>query len=130
LGGGPLLLFGGTFNASDARVDLATADMTHGPANLTLNASSATLLLPTGGTGAASTVTLNASSLTLCIAPQLGLRIGYDDTLSSDNFAAAGLERAGDNWQTPGYDSAATRMELHLSANVSSTTLDRSGGCQ
>lgn len=129
LGGGAIGSFSGTFNASDARLDLGAADMSSAPLSLTLNASSATLLLPVGGDAVPSDVTLNASSLTICAAPAFGLRIASDNTLSSDNFNAVGLERVGDGWQTPGYDTSATRMQLAISANVSSMTLDRTGAC-
>ena len=62
--------------------------------------------------------------------PTVGLRIDYSDTLSSHNFAEAGLVKANDAWQTPDYAAAADRIDLRLSANVSSVNLDRSGDCQ
>ncbi|MEP7379742.1 MAG: DUF5668 domain-containing protein [Chloroflexota bacterium] len=130
LGEGLVLLFSGTLNASDARVDLGSADLTHGPLNLVLNASTARVILPSGGMGATSSIDLNASSLDLCAAPDLGLRITYDDTLSSQNFASAGLAQSGKMWQSANYTTATAKADLHISANVSTTTLNPAGGCQ
>jgi len=130
LAGAAVNQFGATLNASDARFQLLDADMANGRISMTLNASSATVSLPRTGSTLSSSVTINAAALTLCAPSELGLSIAYDGTLSSENFAAAGLVRSGDTWQTSGFASASQRLELHLSANVSSTTLDRSGGCQ
>jgi hypothetical protein len=130
LGGGALERLGATLNASDARIDLADANMSSGSANLTANASSVTLTMPRAGTGASSSITLNAASLTLCVAPETGLRIDFDGRLSSENFAGAGLVATGEVWQTSGYADSAQRVDMRISANVSSITLDRSGGCQ
>ena len=129
LGGGSLDSFSATLNASDADLDLSALEVVGGgfAASTTLNASSATVRLPASGSWS---LTANASSLKMCVAPQTALRIAYGGTLSSDNFASAGLERVGGAWQTPGFDSAATRLDVDFSANVSSTNLDRSGGCQ
>jgi len=127
---GDILLLSGTFNAADVRLDLGSADMGDGPLNMTLNASTARVTLPAGGLGAAGSVTVNASTLDLCSAPELGLRITYDDTLSSQNFAAAGLTQSGKTWQSANYGSAIARAELHISANVSTTNLNPAGGCQ
>ena len=127
LGNGPVGDISATFNASDGWIDLAGSS----PANLdgTLNASTVGLVLPTAAFD--SSVTLNASTLKVCAAPELGLRITYDDTLSSQNFAAAGLvQQPGKTWQSANYDSATARAELHISANVSTTTLNPVGGCQ
>ena len=129
LGGGPLELLSATFNASDVRLNLAGADARNGPLNLTLNASSVTIALPSSGTGATSSITVNASSLTVCAPPELGLRVETKETLGSHNLAAAGLTEVGGAWQTPGYDSAAARSDMSLTSNVSSVTFDRSGGC-
>ena len=115
-------------NAGDANVDLSAVDMSHGPLNMTLNAASANLDLPTSGLGATGTVHVNASSLNMCADPNLALRFNYDETLSSNDFASAGLVRSGDTWMTPGYSSGTPHVELNLSANVSSISLNRSGG--
>jgi hypothetical protein len=128
LGGGALESMSATLNASDARIDLSDAAMTgFASTSLTLNASSGTLLLPAQSmTGS---ITLNASSLDLCIAPEAGVRIEHNGTLSSADFAPAGLSRSDDQWETPGFDAAASQLRLEISTTLSSVTLDRSGDC-
>ena len=129
LGHGALSSVSATYNASDGRLDLSAAGMSSASdLSLTLNASSLDLILPSAPLNGG--ITLNAASLKICSAPTMALSISYSDTLSSNNFAAAGLVANGQNWQSAGYDSAGTRIDLHLSANVSSIDLDRSGGCQ
>jgi hypothetical protein len=115
-------------NAGDANVDLHDVDMTHGPLNMTLNAASANLDLPSSGLGATGTVHINASSLNICADPGLALRFNYDETFGSNDFASAGLTQSGGAWITPGYSSGVAHVELDLSANVSSISLSRSGG--
>jgi hypothetical protein len=36
----------------------------------------------------------------------------------------------GDRWQTPDFDTSTNQVRLEIDANVSSTTVNRSGGCQ
>jgi hypothetical protein len=128
LGNGPIDSLSATFNASDIRLDLSGPPDDDSPTlSATLNASSVTLALPDADLDAS--MTLNASSLTLCVPPEVGLSIEYQDTLSSHNFGAAGLSGSNRNWQTPSYSGAASQASLELSANVSSIILDRSGGC-
>lgn len=126
LGSGPLTSVNATYNAADGRIDLTGA----GPMsfNATYNASTGTLVLPSSPFNG--NVTINAATLKLCAAPDLGLRITYEDTLSSNNFAAAGLIQSGKVWQSANFASATARAELHLSANVSTTNLNPAGGCQ
>ena len=130
LGPGAMALFSLDLNAGDADVDLSTVDLSHGPINATLNAASAKVVLPSSGTGATGTVHVNAASLDLCASPSLALSVRYDGTLSSDNFAAAGLSKNGDTWTTAGYSTAAAHVDLNLNANVSTVKIDRSGECQ
>lgn len=127
LGGGPLESLDGTFNASDARLDVASASDLRN-LNLTFNAASGTLSLP--AVSMSGNMTLNASSLTICAAPEAGVRIVHSATLSSDNFGELGLTQSGDAWQTADYGSAAQNIDLNVSSNVSSITPSRAGGCQ
>jgi hypothetical protein len=117
---------GGTLNASDMRLDLGDSDMSAGGLGLTLNASSGTLVLPRSGIDGVG-ITLNAASLTVCVDPSLGLAINASETLSSNNFAQAGLTRSGDRWTVAG---SGPTITIGYTGNVSSITLDRSGGCQ
>jgi len=126
LGNGPIGALNATYNAAEGRIDLTGTN----PAtfNGTLNASTIDLILPSAAFNGS--ITINAATLELCAAPDVGLRITYDDTLSSQNFAAAGLAQSGKTWQSANYGSATARAELHISANVSTTTLNPAGGCQ
>jgi hypothetical protein len=129
LGGGPLETLSATLNASDGRIDLSHATLVgFAAASMTLNASSGTLSLPAQSmTGSLS---LNASSLELCIAPEAGVRIEHHGTLSSAEFGAAGLTLTDEEWETPGFDTAAAQVRLEISSTLSAITLDRGGDCQ
>jgi hypothetical protein len=126
LGNGPLGAINVTYNAADGRLDLGGASSA--TLNGTLNASTIGLVLPSGSFSA--NVTINASTLNLCAAAETGLRITYDDTLSSHNFASAGLTQSGKTWESANYTTAATHADVHISANVSTTNLNPAGGCQ
>lgn len=126
LGNGPIGSLNATYNAADGWLDLSGTGSA--ALNATLNASSIGLTLPSASSN--ENLTLNAATLNLCAAPGLGLRITYDDTLSSNNFATAGLIQSGKTWQSANYATSETRAELHISANVSTTTLNPVGGCQ
>lgn len=126
LGQGPVGAINVTYNAADGRLDLAGAPAA--TLNGTLNASTIGVILPSGLFTA--NVTINASTLKLCSAAETGLRITYDDTLSSQNFASLGLTQSGKTWQSANYATATSRAEIHISANVSTTTLNPAGGCQ
>jgi hypothetical protein len=128
LGPGPLDSMGATLNFSDADVDLTEATAAGGSSvGLTANFASAKLRLGemalTGG------ITLNFSSLELCIDPDVALRISHEGTLSSDDLDASGLESVADGWQTPGFETAESRISLDITSTFSSIQLDRSGGC-
>jgi hypothetical protein len=128
LGDGALSHVSATFNASDARLDLLGEATQSASLDATLNASSVTLQLPlaqtTGG------LTLNAASLDMCVPEGAGIRIEYEGTLSSDNFAAAGLVQSGKTWQSNNYEKTGVRISLGITANVSSITLNPTGGCR
>jgi hypothetical protein len=120
---------GFTLNASD--VDFWLHDLSAlGSFGGTLNASSSTLVLPSSVAAMSGGITLNASSLTLCVAPSTNVQIELSETLSSNNFAAAGLVKSDDQWVTAGADAGAPSLTMHMSTNVSSVTLDRSGECK
>jgi len=126
LGQGPVGSINVTYNAAEGRLDLAGAPAA--TLNGTLNASTIGLILPSGSFTA--NVTINASTLNVCSAADTGLRITYEDTLSSHNFASMGLTQSGKTWQSANYSTATSRAEIHISANVSTTNLNPAGGCQ
>ncbi len=129
LGTGPMSQLSATFNASDATLDLGSIT-TPEPADLSLtfNASSGVLTLPAASvTGS---MTLNASSLTLCLPAAAQARFELESTLASDDFAGSGLTSIGDGWQTDGFDTAASRIDLSITSTVSSVSVDRPEVCE
>jgi hypothetical protein len=126
LGNGPIGSLNATYNAAEGRIDLSGANPS--TLNGTFNAATVSLILPSASFSGS--VTVNAATLKLCSAPDIGLRITYDDTLSSQNFTAAGMVQSGKTWQSANYGTATARAELHISANVSTTNLNPAGGCQ
>jgi hypothetical protein len=86
-----------------------------------LNASSGVLTLPTASmTGS---ITLNASSLTICLPAEAQARFELESTLASDDFGSSGLTSVGDAWQTAGFDTAASRIDMSITSTVSSVTV-------
>ena len=66
----------------------------------------------------------------LCVPDGVALRFqSGDQPLGSTNFDDRGLRRSGDTWSTPGYDAATSRIELDVSVNLGSITLDPEDGC-
>jgi hypothetical protein len=60
----------------------------------------------------------------------VGLRFrGSDNPLSSNNFGDRGLEQSGHTWTSPGFDAATARIDLAISANAGSITLNPEDGC-
>jgi hypothetical protein len=127
IGGGAVAGVSITYNAVDGLLDLSGA--TGSPTlSSTLNATSLDLVLPQAPLRAS--MTLNASSLDVCTAPGTAVRIEFEETLGSNNFSAAGLVQNGRTWQSADYATAATRVDLDVTANVSSMNLNPSGGCE
>jgi hypothetical protein len=75
-------------------------------------------------------MTLNASSLTLCLPAAAQARFELESTLASDDFGGSGLTSIGDGWQTDGFDTAASRIDLSITSTVSSVSVDRPEVCE
>jgi hypothetical protein len=116
-------------NAGSARLDLSIVNTFSGPLNVDINAGDATILLPNESlTGEVST---NAGSVVLCTPEGAGLRIETDDNVTATfDFAARGLVRSGDIWETPGFAGARVRIELRARANAGTIALDRQPECE
>ena len=114
-------------NAGSATLDLGDVRAIEG-FELGVNAGSLTVHLPqVSMTGS---IEANAGSVTICTPPEVALRLHTGDSvLASQDFGDAGLIQDGDTWETPGYDTAATRIELRTEANAGSFELDPVGGC-
>lgn len=114
-------------NAGQATVILRDAAEVGG-IEASLNAGSLGLYLPSVSTSG--TIEANAGSVKLCVPPGVALRLHTNENvLSSYDFGSAGLVQVGDTWETPGYDTAVTRIELQIEANVGSFRLDPEEGC-
>lgn len=140
--------FGMTLNAGEGTADLASAKI--GSANLTVNAGSMRLLLgqaaslgsvnTTVNAGSATislpayngsaNISVNAGSLDLCIPADLAVRVHFNGGLGSQNLDSLGFTKVDQNtWVSQGYDSASTRAQMNVSANLGSFALHLGGGC-
>jgi hypothetical protein len=126
-GGADLDSLGLTLNAGSTVVDVESARV--GRLSATINAGSLAVNLPTSGT--MGSITANAGSVRLCAPAGVGLRLDTSGGFaSSNNFADAGLIQQGDAWVSPGYDVAAARVDLHLTGNAASFSLNPREGCR
>lgn len=115
-------------NAGQAIIDLGAVAQIEA-IDVGLNAGSLALVLPT--VSMTGSIEANAGSIRLCAPEGVALRLHTEDSvLSSQDFAAAGLIQVGDTWETPGYDTAVTRIELQTAANAGSFRLDPEEGCR
>jgi hypothetical protein len=144
----PQLGLGLTINAGQGAMDLAGANL--GPVNLTVNAGSGRLLLggstalgdlnatvnagsaviglPTGARAA--NLSLNAGSLVVCLTPGTQVRASWSGALGSNDLDASGLTKVDANtWQSPGFNAASPFLDLRVSANAGSFSLDIDGTC-
>lgn len=112
-------------NAGSFDLDLSGA--TVGRLSVSVNAGSGALTLPAATFSG--TISVNAGSLSLCAPAETGLRIVTSGALSSTDFAGSGLVLSGSTWESPDYATAATRIDLEISANAASVSLTRDGGC-
>lgn len=116
-------------NAGDVEVDLSHATGTR-EVTASVNAGSLSITLPRPAGSLGGSLSVNAGSLNLCVPSGVALRLQVDDaSLASNNFGDRGLVRSGDAWTTPGLSAATDRIELEVSANLGSITLDPEDGC-
>jgi hypothetical protein len=127
LGGANLTTLSIHRNAGSIAIDLRDA-VALGGLDLEVNAGSATLWLPSRSVSG--NVAVNAGSLALCLPAAAGLSVDIGDNVAASNdFEAHGLTRSGDRWQTPGFATAAVRIELAADANAASLLLDPPDAC-
>jgi hypothetical protein len=150
LGSDPRLDLEIALNAGDASVDLGSAALSQltfdGNAvgntrldlsratveqlDVSVNAADVAIRLPEGA-GLRGSVEGNAASVRLCAASGVGLRLLVDDNITaSNNYDEQGLVRSGNAWETPGYGTAATRIELRTIGSAVSFTLNPKDGCR
>ncbi len=117
-----------TGNAGSLRVDLSGA-VSVGGLNATMNAGDARISLPS--VDLTGSLTVNAGRLGFCAPAGVGVRFTTGgSTLAGNNFADKGLEQVGDAWQTAGYATAQTKIDLHATANAGRLEFDPEGGCK
>ena len=114
-------------NAGTATVNLRDVTEIEG-LEAGLNAGSLGIWLP--AVSMTGSIEANAGRIRLCAPEGVALRLlTGDSVLSSQDFGDSGLVEVGDAWETPGYDTAVTRIELRTEANAGSFSLDPSEGC-
>ncbi|MDO8485251.1 MAG: hypothetical protein Q7S35_09940, partial [Candidatus Limnocylindrales bacterium] len=114
-------------NAGSAILDLGSLHEL-GDLQVGLNAGSLNLTLPNQSlTGS---IEANAGSVSLCVPPGAALKLNTAESIvASYDYEDHGLVRGGSTWQTPGFDTAAVRIELDTRANAGSFSLDPEDGC-
>ena len=116
-----------TVNAGSAHMLLGGTDSL-GDVNATVNAGSVVLGLPAGSRS--TNVSINAGSLEVCLPTGAPVRISWSGALASNDFDDQGLTKVDENtWTGPGFDPAQPHLELNVSANAGSFSLDRDGTC-
>lgn len=114
-------------NAGQATVILSDVQEIDG-IEVSLNAGSLGVWLPAVST--TGSIEANAGSVRLCAPEGVALRLHTGDSvLSSYDFGDAGLVQVGEVWETPGYDTAVTRIELRTEANAGLFSLNPADGC-
>jgi hypothetical protein len=114
-------------NAGQATINLRDVAEIDG-IEVGLNAGALGLFLP--AVSMTGSIEANAGSIRLCAPEDAALRLHTGDSvLSSQDFGSAGLVQTGDVWETPGYDTAVTRIELRTEANAGSFRLNPAEGC-
>ncbi len=128
-GAGPLERIAGTLNATEVTIDLVEATTPQeASVDLTLNASDGRLLLPEGDIAA--DITLNASSLVVCVPTGAGLRVDYSSVLSGDDLASSDLsEESPGQWISEGLTTTADRVSLSVTSTASSFSIERPEAC-
>ncbi len=117
-------------NAGDAHVDLGQTTGTTTVSG-SVNAGSLAITLPRPTGILDGSLSVNVGSLELCVAGGTPIRLRTGDSpLGSNNFADRGLVRNGNTWTSDGFDGAADAVDLRLSANLGSITLNPENGCE
>jgi hypothetical protein len=129
LGGTHVSSLAATVNAGDAHIDLSGATGTSAVTG-DVNAGSMSVALPPAAGTLAAVITANAGSVRICAPAGVPVRITMgSQTLSSVNFAQRGMTQEGDTWTRGAWGSAASRIDLRVSVNLGSITLDPEDGC-
>lgn len=116
-------------NAGDANVDMGSVEAAR-RLDGSVNAGSLSITLPRSAGTLDGSLSVNAGSLELCAPEGTAVRLRIaNQPLASNNFDDADLVEVGNTWTTPGFDSAASRVTLDLSANLGSIAFNPEDGC-
>jgi hypothetical protein len=116
--------FRAELNAGDLRLDASQARI--GRLELTMNAGRARVSLAAGST--VGSLSVNAGAIDLCVRADAALVLRVPDQLTfSHNLERRGLAHDGDIWRRAGASGDA--VDLSVSGNAASFTLDPDGGC-
>ena len=111
-------------NAGDVRIDATDARVSR--VDISTNAGRVRLGVDSDTTGS---MTANAGSLELCAPDDATLRIRVQEQLTfGHNLDDRGLTKIGETWTREGDDGAPV-IDLSVSGNAASFTLDPEGGC-
>ncbi len=114
-------------NAGSATVDLTDAKAIEG-IGFEMNAGSLALTLP--NLSMTGSIHANAGSVKLCAPAGAALRLETGSSvISSYDYDGHGLVQDGTTWTTPGFDTAAVKIDLRTEANAGSFVLDPEDGC-
>jgi hypothetical protein len=127
LSGALIADFGLQLNAGSATVDLSSAAAIQ-RIDVELNAGSVGVTLP--HISMVGTIHANAGAVRLCAQEGIGLRLHTGEGIAASyDYADHGLIQDGSTWTTPGFDTAAQKIELTTEANAGSFALDPEEGC-
>jgi Domain of unknown function (DUF5668) len=113
-------------NAGSIDIDLREV-AAFGDAVIDVNFGSATLRLPNESLSA--NLSVNAGSAALCVPSGAGLRVLLRSAAASNDFASHGLIEKNGGWETPGYTTATVRLDVRADVNAGSLTLDPQRQC-
>jgi hypothetical protein len=117
-----------TLNAGKLDVDMGSVSRAS-DVNATVNAGAAAITLDNASRDV--NMSLNAGSLQLCLPTGAPIRVTWSGTLGSNNFTSAGLTKVDDStWTSPGLDLTTSHTELHVTANAGSFDLKFGGTCR
>ncbi|MEX1168801.1 MAG: hypothetical protein WEE50_01535, partial [Chloroflexota bacterium] len=127
LGGASIDAFDLTLNAGSVTLDMGSVSAIGG-FEIDLNAGALELTVP--NVSFDGSIGVNAGSVSLCTPPGAALRLTTAESIvASYDYADHGLVKDGSTWETPGFDTAAVRIELDTRANAGSFSLNPEDGC-
>jgi hypothetical protein len=114
-------------NAGDILIDGAHAEI--GRLDVAVNAGRARITLENPAAG---DLSINAGAIDLCVPPSMNLRLVVNDQLTFvTNLADQGLQQNGQVWtRTPTPGDQQPMIDLTVTGNAASFTLDPDGGCR